>query len=38
MAKIRDVLELNRDSLPDYTTIYKSFDRLKMGFWRALLH
>jgi len=37
MADIRDVLELDRDDLPDYSTIYKSFDRLKMWVWRALL-
>ena len=37
MAKIRDVLELDQDDLPDYSTIYKSFDRLKMWVWRALL-
>ncbi|WP_254544884.1 IS5 family transposase [Halomarina pelagica] len=37
MAEIREVLELDRDELPDYTTIYKSFDRLKMWVWRALL-
>ncbi len=29
MAEIRDVLGLDRDDLPDYSTIYKSFDRLK---------
>ncbi|AXR76280.1 IS5 family transposase [Natrarchaeobaculum sulfurireducens] len=37
MAEIREVVELDRDDLPDYTTIYKSFDRLKMWVWRALL-
>jgi len=37
MAEIRDVLTLDRDDLPDYSTIYKSFDRLKMWVWRALL-
>jgi len=37
MTEIREVLELDRDDLPDYTTIYKSFDRLKMWVWRALL-
>jgi IS5 family transposase len=37
MADIRDVLELDRDDLPDYSTIYKSFDRLEMWVWRALL-
>ncbi|MBP1953335.1 IS5 family transposase [Halarchaeum rubridurum] len=30
MAEIRNVLKLDRDDLPDYSTIYKSFDRLKM--------
>ena len=30
MAEIRNVLGLDRDDLPDYSTIYKSFDRLKM--------
>ncbi|GGI95191.1 hypothetical protein GCM10008995_01670 [Halobellus salinus] len=37
MAEIRDALGLDRDDLPDYSTIYKSFDRLKMWVWRALL-
>jgi IS5 family transposase len=37
MAKIRDALGFDRDDLPDYSTIYKSFDRLKMWVWRALL-
>ena len=37
MTKIRDVLGLGRDDLPDYSTIYKSFNRLKMWVWRALL-
>ena len=37
MAEIREVLELDRDDVPDYTTIYKSFDRLKMWVWRTLL-
>jgi len=37
LAEIRDVLGLDRDELPDYSTIYKSFDRLKMWVWRALL-
>jgi len=37
MAELRDILELDQDDLPDYTTIYKSFDRLKMWVWRALL-
>jgi len=29
MAEIRDALGLDPDDLPDYSTIYKSFDRLK---------
>ncbi len=37
MTEIRDVLGLDRDDLPEFTTIYKSFDRLKMWVWRALL-
>jgi len=37
MAEIRDVLGLDRDDIPDSSTIYKSFDRLKMWVWRALL-
>ena len=32
MTEIRDVLGLDRDDLPDYSTIYKSFDRLKCGY------
>jgi hypothetical protein len=30
MTEIRDVLDLDRDDLPDHTTLYKSFYRLKM--------
>jgi len=37
MAEVLDVLGLDRDDLPDYITIYKSYDRLKMWVWRALL-
>ena len=37
IAEIRDALSLDRDDLPDCSTIYKSFDRLKMWVWRALL-
>jgi IS5 family transposase len=37
MTEICDVLGLDPDDLPDYTTIYKSFDRLEMWVWRALL-
>jgi len=32
MTEIRDVLGLDRDDLPNYSTIYKSFDRLKCGY------
>jgi len=32
MAEIRDALGLDPDDLPDYSTIYKSFDRLKMWY------
>jgi len=35
MAEIRDALGLDPDDLPDYSTIYKSFDRLKMWVWGA---
>jgi len=37
MAEIRNALDPDRDDLPDYSTIYKSFDRLKMWVWWALL-
>ena len=37
MDEVRDALDLDRGDLPDHTTIYKSFDRLKMWVWRALL-
>ncbi len=37
IAEIRDVLGLNRDDLPDYSTIYKSFERLKIWVWQSLL-
>jgi len=37
MAEIRDALDLDQNDLPDYTTIYKSFDRLEIWVWRALL-
>ena len=37
MVEIRDALGLDRDDLPYYSTIYKSFDRLKMWVWQALL-
>ena len=32
MPEIRDALDLDQDDLPDHTTIYKSFDRLKCGY------
>lgn len=37
MTEVCEALGLDRDELPDYSTIYKSFDRLKMWVWRALL-
>ncbi len=37
MAEIRVALEIARDDLTGYTTLYKSFDRLKMWVWWALL-
>ncbi len=37
MAEVLDIPDLDQDDLPDHTTIYKSFDRLKMWVWRALL-
>ena len=37
LTEIREVLDLNQGDVPEYTTIYKSFDRLKMWVWRALL-
>lgn len=37
LTKIREALDLDRGDVPEYTTIYKSFDRLKMWVWRALL-
>lgn len=37
MGDIREVLELDREDVPDYTTIYKAFDRFKMWVWRQLL-
>jgi hypothetical protein len=32
MAEVRDALDLDRDNLPNHTTIYKSFGRLKCGY------
>jgi IS5 family transposase len=37
MTEICDALGIDPDDLPDYSTIYKSFDRLEMWVWRALL-
>jgi hypothetical protein len=37
MTEIWDPLGLDPDDLPEFTTIYKSFDRLEMWVWRALL-
>ena len=37
MTEICDALGLDPDDLPDFTTLYKSFDRLKIWVWRALL-
>ena len=37
MAEIRDALGLGWNDFLDYSTIYKSFDRLKMWVWRAPL-
>ena len=34
ITKIRDVLGLDRDELPELTTIHESFDRLKI--WEEL--
>jgi len=30
MAEVRAALGLDQDNLPDHTTIYRSFDRLKV--------
>ncbi|MFD2373806.1 IS5 family transposase [Haloarchaeobius iranensis] len=37
MTEICDGLGLDPDDMPDFTTLYKSFDRLEMWVWRALL-
>ena len=37
MTEICDALGLDPDDLPDFTTLYKSFDRLEMWVWRVLL-
>ena len=36
-SELREILDLNLDDVPDYTTIYKSFDRFNIRVWRALL-
>jgi IS5 family transposase len=36
-SELREILELDLSDIPDYSTIYKSFDRLEMRVWRALL-
>jgi len=37
MTEICDALGLVPDDLPDFTTLNKSFDRLEIWVWRALL-
>ena len=37
MTALLDVLDLDEGNVPDFTTLNKSFDRLKMWVWRALL-
>jgi len=37
MTEIRDMLGLDEDDHPNYSTIYKSFDQLEMCMRRALL-
>ena len=37
MTEICAALGLDPNDLPDFTTLYKSFDRLEMWIWRALL-
>jgi hypothetical protein len=36
-SELREVLKLDLSDVPDYSTIYKSFDRLEMRACRALL-
>ena len=36
-SELREILELDFSDVPDYSTIYKAFDRLEMRVWRALL-
>ncbi|MFC6769919.1 transposase, partial [Natrinema soli] len=36
-SELREILELDLNDVPDYSTIYKSFDRFDMTVWRALL-
>jgi len=37
VTEIRDALGLDPDDLPEFTTLYRSFDWLEMWIWRALL-
>jgi len=37
MTVLREVLDLEDEDVPDFTTLNKSFDRFKMWVWRALL-
>ena len=36
-SELREILELDLDDVPDFATIYESFDRFNMTVWRALL-
>ena len=36
-SELRETLELDLNDVPDYSTIYKSFDRFNMTVWWALL-
>jgi IS5 family transposase len=36
-SELREILELDLNDVPDYSTIYKSFDRFNMAIWRELL-
>ena len=36
-SELREILELDFSDVPDYSTIYKAFDRLEMRVWRVLL-
>jgi IS5 family transposase len=37
MTALLEVLDLEDENVPDFTTLNKSFDRFKMWVWRALL-